>query len=152
MCAHPNCLCFHFRKKKLTNHWRSFIRPVMWRCKWMELRIKEIDSQVSKYSRKLAAHDQGKHQGLEQFPSEGFCSKSLPFSSQSIRKKAMKRRKRKKVEDTTDVTSYMSQHNLFSYLGKTCIMVFDTLLFFPLLQLPQNTNKYLTLVLTSCRK
>ncbi|POO02034.1 elongation factor [Trema orientale] len=107
---------FQMRKKKLTNHWRSFIRPVMWRCKWMELRIKEIDSQVSKYSRELAAYDQGKHPGLEQFISEGFCSKSFPFSSQYMRKKAMKRRKRKKVEDATDVTSYMSQHNLFSYL------------------------------------
>ncbi|XP_062090102.1 uncharacterized protein LOC133796551 [Humulus lupulus] len=107
---------FQMRKKKLTNHWRSFIRPVMWRCKWTELRIKEIDSQVSKYARDLAAYDQGKHSRLEQITTDGFCSKSLPFSRQYGRRKAMKRRKRKKVEDTTDATSYMSQHNLFSYL------------------------------------
>ncbi|XP_030492056.2 uncharacterized protein LOC115708032 [Cannabis sativa] len=107
---------FHMRKKKLTNHWRSFIRPVMWRCKWTELRIKEIDSQVSKYARDLAAYDEGKHLGSEQITTtDGFCSKSLPYSRPYGRRKAMKRRKRKKVEDT-DATSYMSQHNLFSYL------------------------------------
>ncbi|GLT91573.1 hypothetical protein SLE2022_094550 [Rubroshorea leprosula] len=69
------------RKKKLTSHWRSFIRPLMWRCKWTELRIKEIESQA-------------------------------------LKKKVIKRRKRKKVEETTDITSYMSRHNLFSYLEK----------------------------------
>ncbi|XP_024024646.1 uncharacterized protein LOC21403300 isoform X2 [Morus notabilis] len=106
---------FQIRKKKLTNHWRNFIRPVMWRCKWMELRIKEIDSQALKYSREMEAYDQAK-QGFHQFTPDGFCSKSWPFLSQYNGKKAMKRRKRNRVEDTPDLTSYMSQHNLFSYL------------------------------------
>ncbi|KAE8076633.1 hypothetical protein FH972_015270 [Carpinus fangiana] len=105
------------RKKKLTNHWRNFIRPLMWRCKWTELKIKEIESQALKYSREIAAYDQRKHLGFDQLTSEGLGSKSLPFSRRCYRKKAIKRRrKRKRVENTADITSYMSQHNLFSYL------------------------------------
>lgn len=83
----------------------------------MELRIKEIESQALKYSRELAVADQRKHSGFDQFTLEEFGSKSVPFSSQCRRKKAMKRRKRKRVEETTDIASYMSHHNVFSYLG-----------------------------------
>ncbi|XP_009338129.3 uncharacterized protein LOC103930511 [Pyrus x bretschneideri] len=108
---------FQTRKKKLTNHWRNFIRPVMWRCNWMELRIKEIETQALKYSRDLGvAYGKKRHTGLDQFPLEEFGSKSLPYCNQFRRKKAMKRRKRKRVEDTTDIAPYISNHNVFSYL------------------------------------
>ncbi|GAV66532.1 hypothetical protein CFOL_v3_10042 [Cephalotus follicularis] len=108
---------FETRKRRLTNHWRSFIRPLMWRCKWTELRIKEIESQALKYSRELAAHDLRKHYlGINPSTLEGCGSKSLPFSSQYYKTKPIKRRKRKKIEKTTDVASYMSQHNLFGYI------------------------------------
>ncbi|KAG6665119.1 hypothetical protein CIPAW_02G139900 [Carya illinoinensis] len=72
---------FRIRKKKLTVHWRQFIRPLMWRCKWIELQIKELQSQALK----------------------------------QLRNKVMARKKRKRVEETADVTPYISQHNLFSY-------------------------------------
>ncbi|XP_057491112.1 uncharacterized protein LOC130776888 [Actinidia eriantha] len=106
---------FPVRKKKLTNHWRSFIRPLMWRCKWTELKIKEFQSKASKYGRQLAVYDQRKQLELDQFTLRNFDSKSLPSTVQSLGRKAMKRRKRKRVEDTTDLTAYMSKHNLFSY-------------------------------------
>ncbi|XVF37576.1 hypothetical protein REPUB_Repub20aG0021200 [Reevesia pubescens] len=109
---------FHTRKKRLTSHWRSFIRPLMWRCKWTELRIKEIESKALKYEGELSTYDQRRFSGIDQSRLEGFGSKSLPFSSQCNRKKAIKRRRRKKIEETTDITSYMSCHNLFSYLEK----------------------------------
>lgn len=89
----------------------------MWRCKWAELRINEIQSQALKYARELAAYDQNKLSRVNQSTVEEFGSKSLAFSSQWYRKKAMKRRKRKRAEDTTDLASYMSHHSLFSYLG-----------------------------------
>ncbi|XVE80907.1 hypothetical protein DITRI_Ditri15bG0019000 [Diplodiscus trichospermus] len=107
---------FHTRKKRLTSHWRSFVRPLMWRCKWTELRIKEIEFQALKYTRELSAYDQTKFSGTDQSTPENCGSKSLPFSSQRYRNKAKKRRRRKKIEETTDITSYMSCHNLFSYL------------------------------------
>ncbi|XVF29576.1 hypothetical protein REPUB_Repub15cG0133000 [Reevesia pubescens] len=88
----------------------------MWRCKWTELRIKQIESQAQKYSRELAACDQRKFSQIDQSTPEGFGSKSLPFSSQGYRRKAIKRRRRKRIEETTDIASYMSCHNLFSYL------------------------------------
>lgn len=107
---------FQMRKKKLTEHWRNFIRPLMWRCKWTELRIKEIESQAIKYSKELAEYDKRKHMEPDHFTLEEFGSKSLPFSSDRYRSKAKKRRKRKKDENTTDMASYTSHHFLFSYL------------------------------------
>jgi len=108
------CNC---RKRKLTDHWRNFIRPLTWRCKWTELRIKEIDSLALKYSKELAEYDKGKHTTPDQFSIEEFGSKSLPFLGEHRRNKANKRRKRKKVEETTEIGSYTSHHYIFSYLG-----------------------------------
>ncbi|XP_028780104.1 uncharacterized protein LOC114736446 isoform X2 [Neltuma alba] len=107
---------FPMRKKKLTDHWRNFIRPLMWRCKWTELRIKEMESQALKYSKELAEFDNRKCKAPDQLTLEEIGSKSLPFSSPLCKSKAKKRRKRKKIEDTIDIGSYMSRHYLFSYL------------------------------------
>ncbi|KAJ4979975.1 hypothetical protein NE237_010755 [Protea cynaroides] len=106
---------FRTRKKKLTAHWRTYIRPLMWRCKWLELRIKEFQAQALKYDRELAAYDQRKQFDSAQLALEGCCMRSLPFSRRFRRKKAMKRRKRKRIEETVDISSYMSCHSLFSY-------------------------------------
>ncbi|KAL4290149.1 hypothetical protein GQ457_14G001360 [Hibiscus cannabinus] len=111
----PFSSVFHMRKKRLTSHWRNFIRPLMWRCKWAELRIKQIESQAGKYTRELSAFNQRKFPGIDQSALEGFGSKSLPFSSQYNRKRAIKRRRRKRIEEATDTASYMSSHNFFSY-------------------------------------
>lgn len=81
----------------MTTHWNKFIRPLMWRLKWLELKIKELQSQDKKYDSQLAKYAQ-----IEQ----------SEFDAMS---KLTKRKKRKRVEDTTNIASYMSQHNLFSY-------------------------------------
>ncbi|CAJ1939336.1 unnamed protein product [Sphenostylis stenocarpa] len=107
---------FPMRKRKLTDHWRNFVRPLTWRCKWTELRIKEIDSLALKYSKELAEYEKGKHTAPDQFSLEEFGSKALPFLGEQRRNKAKKRRKRKKVEDTTEIGSYTSHHYIFSYL------------------------------------
>ncbi|XWS45195.1 hypothetical protein CRYUN_Cryun15aG0115400 [Craigia yunnanensis] len=106
---------FQMRKRKLTDHWRRFIRPLMWRCKWLELQLKEFKSQALMYDKELAEYDQRKKFEYEKFTFEGLDVKSQPFTCQIQRKKVMKRRKRKRVEDTADLASYMSRHNLFSY-------------------------------------
>ncbi|KAI3791044.1 hypothetical protein L2E82_04595 [Cichorium intybus] len=105
---------FRVRKKKLTSHWRNFIRPVMWRCKWAELKIKQFESQALQYTKTIAAYDQTKHLANQSIP-EGFTSRSMPFTCQGHHSKLMKRRKRVRVEDTTDAKLYMSKHILFSY-------------------------------------
>ena len=89
----------------------------MWRCKWAELKMKEFQSQASKYDRELAKYNQRKQFDLEKFNSEGLGAKSLPFPGEVQTNKIMKRKKRKRVEDTVDVASYMSHHILFSYYG-----------------------------------
>ncbi|XP_038997527.1 uncharacterized protein LOC120122457 isoform X2 [Hibiscus syriacus] len=104
---------FLLRKRKLTDHWRRFVRPIMWRCKWLELQLKEFKSQTLKYDQQLAEYDQRKNFEYEKLTFEGLNVKSQPFQIQ--RKKVMKRRKRKRVEDTADLASYMSNHNIFSY-------------------------------------
>lgn len=103
------------RKKRLTSHWRSFIRPLMWRCKWAELKIKQFESQALKYAKNIAARDLTKHLASNQPIPEGFTSRSMPYTCQRRRRKLMKRRKRVRVEDTIDADSYMSHHVLFSY-------------------------------------
>ncbi|CAN6935530.1 unnamed protein product [Brassica oleracea] len=111
---------FHYGKKRLTSHWKSFIRPLMWRSKWVELKIRELESRALEYPKELESLDQEKL-GANIDPSVletyGKGIKSLPFSNPSYRKRAAKRRrKRKKVERTDDIASYMSHHNLFSYI------------------------------------
>ncbi|XP_010413662.1 PREDICTED: uncharacterized protein LOC104699951 [Camelina sativa] len=111
---------FHFRKKRLTNHWRKFIRPLMWRSKWVELRIRELESRALEYPKELESYDQEKLEANidpSVLESCGEGIKSLPFSNPCYKKRAAKRRrKRKKVESTDDITSYMACHNLFSYI------------------------------------
>ncbi|XP_077218763.1 elongation factor [Tasmannia lanceolata] len=106
---------FRMRKKKLTPHWRRYIRPLMWRCKWIELRAKEFQSKASKYDKELSAIAHVKQSTVGCVASESSTARSVPFSRQSHRKQVMKRRKRKRIEDTADIPSYMSHHNLFSY-------------------------------------
>ncbi|KAK3222916.1 hypothetical protein Dsin_009941 [Dipteronia sinensis] len=103
------------RNKKLSNHWRRFVHPIMWRCKWAELQIKEFQSQALKYDRELAKYDQKKQFEFEKSTLEGYDVTSLPFSCQNGVNQVMKRKKRKRVEETTDLASYLSHHNLFSY-------------------------------------
>ncbi|KAG8067878.1 hypothetical protein GUJ93_ZPchr0005g15186 [Zizania palustris] len=54
------------KKKRVTDHWRKFISPLMWRCQW----------------------------------------------------RTMKRRKRKRSEEKMNVSSYISNHTVFSYYEK----------------------------------
>ena len=108
---------YMIRKKKVTARWRKFVRPVMWRCKWVELQLRELQSQVSKYDRELAECDRKKHCELDRDPTEDLGIKSVPFISRNRSVKLMKRKKRKRVEETVDLASYTSSHSLFSYYG-----------------------------------
>lgn len=116
-----------FRKQKLTDHWRKFIHPIMWRCKWTELQIKELQSRALTYDRELAEYDLRKQVELEESTLGDFDSKSQPFYCQSRRNQIMKRKRRKRVEETTDLASFMSCHNLFSYHGLTFTSLFNAI-------------------------
>uniref|UniRef100_A0A803LID7 Uncharacterized protein n=1 Tax=Chenopodium quinoa TaxID=63459 RepID=A0A803LID7_CHEQI len=106
---------FKTRKKKLTAQWRKFVRPLMWRCKWVELQIRELRSQASKYDRELAECAKTKQCELEKYATEDLAVKSAPSVCQNRPVRVMKRKKRKRVEETTDLAAYSSCHSLFSY-------------------------------------
>ncbi|XP_040937798.1 uncharacterized protein [Gossypium hirsutum] len=112
-----------FLKRKLTDHWRRFIHPLMWRLKWLELQLKELKSQASRYDREIVGYDQKRKFEYEKFTIEGLNVKSQPFQCQVQRKKVMKRRKRKRIENMTDLASYMSCHNIYSYYGMIFIII-----------------------------
>ncbi|GMI94247.1 hypothetical protein HRI_003094000 [Hibiscus trionum] len=106
---------FQMGKRRLTDHWKRFIHPLIWRCKWLEIKLRELKSQALKYEKELVEYDQSKRFEFEKFSSEGFDAKSRAFHSKAPRKEVMKRKKRKRVEDTASVASYMSHHDIFSY-------------------------------------
>ncbi|KAL3833067.1 hypothetical protein ACJIZ3_007803 [Penstemon smallii] len=107
---------FSIKKRKLTNHWRSFIQPLMWRCKWTELQILKLDSQAQKYDRKLKKYVRQKQIQLENSTLEDLGVKSVPISCNNARRRnILRRKKRRKIETTTDLSEYMSNHNLFSF-------------------------------------
>ncbi|XP_042065456.1 uncharacterized protein LOC121808967 [Salvia splendens] len=104
---------FRLRRKKLTTHWRSFIHPLMWRCKWVELQIKKLQSRAHLYDRELEVYDLKRQTELDSSTMvDG--TKSLPFSRENAKLDVFRRKKRRRTEATTDVAAYMSQHNLFS--------------------------------------
>lgn len=104
--------------------------------------MKEFQSQALKYDRELAKYDKRKQFELEKFNSEGLGAKSLPFPNEVRTNKIMKRKKRKRVEDTVDVASYMSHHNLFSYYGMRHTKVTFCIVFFPYIVTLFNLDKW----------
>ncbi|KAL8268345.1 hypothetical protein R6Q59_002143 [Mikania micrantha] len=109
---------FPMRKKRVTSHWRKFVQPIMWRCKWVELQLQKFQSMAIMYDKEIEKHNQTKRLKYKNFELEGGCARSMPFLYDSQRDKHMKRKIRKKHEDM-DPELYMSQHNLFSYFA-TC--------------------------------
>ncbi|KAG2247837.1 hypothetical protein Bca4012_088949 [Brassica carinata] len=106
------------RKKKLTDEWRKFCQPLMWRCKWLELKAKEIECQARGYDREVRSYYPSKQFDLEKSKLEGFDGKSKSFGDHTQRMSVYKRGRRRHVEETTDVAAYISNHNVFSYSEK----------------------------------
>ena len=103
-----------FRRKKVTSEWRNFVRPVLWRCQWLELRMKELSSQVSKYDRELALIKKEKE--LQQAVSKANGSMSEPVQiHKGHGNSIMKRRKRKRHEQNVDASLYINKHEILSY-------------------------------------
>ncbi|CAI8606681.1 unnamed protein product [Vicia faba] len=102
------------RKRVTTAHWRRFISPVMSQCKWIELKLKKLQSQERKYEKELAELDHKKQFDYAHLRLDGCEIKSVPISFRRHRNKVMKRKKRERVEKDCDLGS---NHPLFSYNG-----------------------------------
>uniref|UniRef100_A0A0E0FKZ8 Uncharacterized protein n=1 Tax=Oryza nivara TaxID=4536 RepID=A0A0E0FKZ8_ORYNI len=102
------------RKKKVTAEWRSAVRPMMWRCQWLELRMKDLLSQVSKYDRELALINKGKELQQAVNMTNGSRSESAE-SSKGRENSCMERRKRRRLEETVNTSLYIKKHEILSY-------------------------------------
>lgn len=105
------------KKKKVTDHWRNYISPLMWRCQWLELRMKDLQSQVSRYDRELAVLKHEKELQTKMIELDCSSSRSVPFSSHCCRK-TMKRKRRIRNEENNNAASYISTHTILSYYEK----------------------------------
>ncbi|CAL4965991.1 unnamed protein product [Urochloa decumbens] len=102
------------RRKKVTDEWRNYVRPILWRCQWLELQMKELSSQVSVYDRELALIKKEKE--LEQLvcKANGSMSESIEVY-EGYGNSIMKRRKRKSHEKNVDASLYIDKHQILSY-------------------------------------
>ncbi|KAJ1290301.1 hypothetical protein BS78_02G233000 [Paspalum vaginatum] len=116
MCAHTNGggPSKTPRRKKVTAEWRNCVRPVMWRCHWLELRMKELSSQVSKYDRELSQITKEKELQQAVSKANGFMSESMQIDK-SYRNSIMKRRKRKMHEENMCESFCIDEHQILSY-------------------------------------
>ncbi|KAF1887144.1 hypothetical protein Lal_00040741 [Lupinus albus] len=72
------------RKKRMTTtHWRMFIGPLMWRCKWVELKLKQLQSEELTYDKELAAYNHPKDLDFAHLTLDGFDIKSVPISEKT---------------------------------------------------------------------
>ncbi|KAL7083369.1 hypothetical protein ACP275_14G157400 [Erythranthe tilingii] len=108
---------FRLGKKDLTNDWRSYVQPLRWRCKWIELQIKKLEEQGRMYDVQLGKYSQQKQVWLEKSALEqGLGVKSIPFyQNHGGKNEVRKRKKRRRAEKTKDLLPYISHHNIFSY-------------------------------------
>ncbi|KAL1193323.1 hypothetical protein V5N11_012562 [Cardamine amara subsp. amara] len=107
---------FYGKKKKLAGHWRRFIQPITWQCKWIELKVKELQKQALKYDKEIEESCQAKKLELENLKSEEVGVKILsPLPCYTQKNRLKKRKKRKRVEETSDVPSFAFNYSLFSY-------------------------------------
>ncbi|KAL5227779.1 hypothetical protein ABZP36_016044 [Zizania latifolia] len=98
------------RKKRVTAEWRSAVRPMLWRFQWLELRMKDLLSQVSKYDRELAIIKKEKE--LQQTND----SRSEPVQlCKGHENSCMERRKRRRHEEIIDTSLYIKKHQILSY-------------------------------------
>jgi hypothetical protein len=94
--------------------WSNSVRPIQWRCHWLELRMRELSSQISKYDKELALIK--KQNELQQAASKanGTMSESMQIHK-GHGNSIMKRRKRKRHEDSVDASLYINKHQILSY-------------------------------------
>lgn len=95
----------------------------MWRCRWAELQIRILLYQASKYDLQAEAISRRKNLTSEDLTVDDTGAKSPLISGGIRREKLMERRKRNRLEDSTDKAAYMAQHNLFSYIGRAFYVI-----------------------------
>lgn len=97
--------------RALTAEWKTYRQGIEWRCRWLELRFKELLAQSVKYDKILRTARSHKQQLLEQ--QDRPASRADPMVDLTKKKYILQRQRRRKAED-----SVMSWHPLFSRYEK----------------------------------
>ncbi|KAF0927689.1 hypothetical protein E2562_035604 [Oryza meyeriana var. granulata] len=103
------------RHKQVTAGWKKMVGPIMWRCQWLELHMKNLLSQVAKYDKELALINHEKDLQLETVKADDPKSEQAKLDTQSHERIIMKRRKRKRDEEAVDTSLYLKKHPALSY-------------------------------------
>jgi hypothetical protein len=108
------------RKKRALNvEWKAYRQGIEWRCRWLALRVKELQAESSKYNRILALRKEQKEQYLDQ-QQDGSAVRST-IIGYTHKNRILRRRRRRKAEEDVDLKCYMSKHPVFSRYGKTIV-------------------------------
>lgn len=103
-----------YRKKRaLDADWKTYRQGIEWRCRWVELRVEELQAEANKYTRILEAARTCKVQHHQ----DGSVARTSTID-RDHKVRILRRRHRRRVEETADLKSNMSKHPLFSRYGK----------------------------------
>ncbi|MCO5589317.1 hypothetical protein L7F22_043283 [Adiantum nelumboides] len=104
------------RKKKTVNQeWKTYRQGIEWRCRWLELRVKELQALANKYNDILVTSKSTMKQESEQQESISARTSAI-FSGYQHR--ALLRLLRRKEEEKADSKMHMSKHPVFSRYEK----------------------------------
>ena len=124
----------------------------------MELRIKDLLSQVAKYDKELALVNHEKYLQLEMIKADSHKSELSQLDLSGNERNTINRRRRKRYEDYMDTSLYIKKHQIFSYYSHGYILSFSfyrarIILFRTSLLLILDNNKALSIpMVTLCRK
>lgn len=104
------------KKRALTAEWKAYRWGIEWQCRWLELQVKELQAQSSKYDKILTTARSYKQQLLEQ--QDGLAARTNPLVNITRKIHVLQRQPRRKAQEDVDVKSYMSRHPLFSRYEK----------------------------------
>ena len=107
----------HRKKRALNAEWKAYRQGIEWRCRWLALRVKELQAESSKYDRILALSKKQKEQYLDQ-QQDGSAARISTIIGYTHKNRILRRKRRRKAEEVIDLKSYMSKHPVFSRYGK----------------------------------
>jgi hypothetical protein len=104
-------------KKALDADWKSYRRGIEWRCRWLEVRMQELQLQAIRYDRILEELRRAKTWKLDKVNGEVSAARTTPLSSTPKKHQIFCRKRQRKQVESIDIDSYMARHPLFSRYG-----------------------------------
>ncbi|XP_024532741.1 uncharacterized protein LOC9640435 isoform X1 [Selaginella moellendorffii] len=104
------------RRRPLNMDWKNYRRGIEWRCRWLDIRLMELQRQATKYDEVLSGIQKAKPWDGRTEP-DG-AARAAPVREERPAQPLLHRQRRRKVEETVDVADYMSKHPLFQRYEK----------------------------------